>query len=383
MSGISPKLNIDDCHMAAKKRGGKCLEKVYLNNHTKMLWKCSNEAHPPFYMPLRNVRNNHWCPICGGKVKYNIDSCHISAELRGGQCLEDEYSGIGHSMRWVCNEGHAFNMSYDNICAGHWCPHCAGVFPYTIEDCHSLAKSKGGVCLDTKYVNVYTKMRWQCKNNHIFSKPLSSIVSGRWCRSCANDDQRLGIDACHLLAANNKGKCLEKVYLNNRTKMLWKCEKGHKFFKSYTQAKHNWCSICHSSSKQKLLTNIIKEVFPNNIIEVNYKGFSWLMNPKTRKRLELDIFLPEIKLAIEYDGEYHFLPVRFNGMSETKAKDLLKNIKKLDSLKNDLISKHPKIIKKFIRFNYKEKIDKCYVLKKLGGSRVYGDYFNWRRWKKD
>jgi hypothetical protein len=45
------------------------------------------------------------------------------------------------------------------------------------------------------------------------------------------------------------------------------------------------------------------------------------------KPLTFDFYLKFPNMLIEYDGEQHFRPVRFNGLSEECAKDNFKKVK--------------------------------------------------------
>ena len=97
-------------------------------------------------------------------------------------------------------------------------------------------------------------------------------------------------------------------------------------------------------------------------VEQNYKGFGWLKTKSGRKQ-EIDIWIPKYKLAIEYDGEQHFKPMRYGTKVEMLNK--LNRTKKLDKIKNNKISKHINDVIFFIRFNYKEDISEKSVLYKL------------------
>ena len=70
-------------------------------------------------------------------------------------------------------------------------------------------------------------------------------------------------------------------------------------------------------------------------------------------------------LAIEYDGEQHFRPVKFGGMSETAAKDNYKKQIYRDGIKNKLIASHPDEITHFIRFNGKDEMNSNSIKEKL------------------
>ena len=87
---------------------------------------------------------------------------------------------------------------------------------------------------------------------------------------------------------------------------------------------------------------------------------------KDKNKLEIDIWVPNIKLAIEYDGEQHFRAVKFSPKQTDKdTKEAFSKLKRRDKIKNKLISQHPKDITYFVRFSYKDKITKEFVLEKL------------------
>ena len=65
------------------------------------------------------------------------------------------------------------------------------------------------------------------------------------------------------------------------------------------------------------------------------------------------------------------MPIRFGGMSESKAKDKLKYIRKMDRLKNKKIKENPNDVKYFLRINYKEDIIKENIEKII--RKVLGD----------
>lgn len=59
---------IEDMQQLAKSRGGKCLSKFYINNHSMYIWQCSKE-HIWEMLPL-SIRRGSWCPICNKKQPY-------------------------------------------------------------------------------------------------------------------------------------------------------------------------------------------------------------------------------------------------------------------------------------------------------------------------
>ena len=87
------------------------------------------------------------------------------------------------------------------------------------------------------------------------------------------------------------------------------------------------CSLC-CNKKEGLLYEHFKKEYPTILIE-RQKRFKWL------GKQSLDFFLPELNIAIEYQGRQHFEPVgKFGGEDEYK------NTVKRDIKKYDLCKEH-------------------------------------------
>jgi len=251
----------------------------------------------------------------------------------------------------------------------------------TIDECKKLARSKGGLCLSDSYSNSKTKMKWRCKDGgHIFTACYGDIKYKKtWCNICRNiksanrileynrkTKSRI-ISTLSEIAKVNDGILISKAtdYKTAQTKLRWQCKIGHIFMSTYQQVgiMRQWCPMCYNKTETKLF-NIICSLFTGFNIEHNYRGLAWLKSQKNRT-LEIDIWVPEIKLAVEYDGQQHFKPVTFGGCSMEKALLAFKDQRKRDILKNKMINKHKQDVKFFIRFNYKENITTEYVYDKL------------------
>jgi very-short-patch-repair endonuclease len=105
----------------------------------------------------------------------------------------------------------------------------------------------------------------------------------------------------------------------------------------------------------------VVEEFYNDKFRVQVRDLDELQNPKTRRNLELDIYHPSKKLAIEYDGRQHYEVVpRFhsNGESDLKAQQ------ERDALKDKLCKKAGIHL---IRVSYKTKLKDIekYILDRL------------------
>ena len=109
---------------------------------------------------------------------------HKLAEKKGGKCLSIEYVNTRTKLKWQCKEGHVWEAKPKKIKRGTWCPICARNVRLTIEKMHKLAEKKGGKCLSTEYVNTRTKLKWQCKEGHVWEARPDNIKRGTWCPIC-------------------------------------------------------------------------------------------------------------------------------------------------------------------------------------------------------
>lgn len=195
------------------------------------------------------------------------------------------------------------------------------------------------------------------------------MVCGHWRGACSGRILKTILDAQNLAKLHNGKYCSTKIK-NVDLPLEWECELGHRWNSAYNTIKQgHWCPCCGIFAGQTKLIKIIKELFPGEQIKVCCRDFEWLVY---NGKLEIDIYIPSHKIAIEYDGQQHFLPVRFGGMSCEQAQDNFAKQKLRDDIKNKLMLAHINVggqeISRFIRFNYKDKnrLSKDFVMNKLG-----------------
>ena len=295
--------------------------------------------------------------------KLCIDNCHILAESKNGQCLDEIYITNHSKYRWLCNIcSYIWQATYHSVDSGSWCPYCAGKVKHTIGDCQLKAKAQGGRCLSTTINNVFEKLTWECTNNHIFKMRYHNVDCGQWCPVCNKPPRRTLKDAC-ILAASKGISCISETFETVNDKLKWKCPEGHMWEATYVNIKRGTgCpDCCQCNRTQALLKKILEEILQEHAI-TNCRKFVWLKN---KGRMEIDIWFPNLKLAIEYDGEQHFISKIFFGGERG-----LKRRQKMDKLKDKLIQEHQEEIAYFIRFNYLDKITKESVLRKLQEANI-------------
>lgn len=165
------------------------------------------------------------------------------------------------------------------------------------------AKERGGECLSSVYVNQYTPLKWRCARGHEWSARPSNIKGGSWCARCVQVKGSLADMIA--LAFSRGGKFLSSVFTGVREKYEWECERGHRWSARAIQIKRgSWCGVCSSSGiGEEICRSYFEQLFGQSFPRVRPQ---WLMNPKTKRPLELDGYCEPLRLAFEHNGRQHY-----------------------------------------------------------------------------
>jgi hypothetical protein len=259
--------DIMDMHEVALLKNGKCLSKEFIDQYAPLKWMCK-KGHTwdaGYYM----IQRGRWCPQCIRDVikEEYLEEIKQIAKSKGGKCLSDVYENNHTHLKFQCKNGHVWMAKSNNIKTGWWCPQCSGNAKRTLKEFQEVAKQKGGKCLSTVYVNIDTKLKWQCGEGHEWMATPYSVEKKSWCPFCAWKEagkhfkQHEGILKYHIkdmqkFAADKGGKCLSDKYINSSSPLLWQCSEGHKWkTRSSKIIMGQWCRICGNkqAGKKKIL----------------------------------------------------------------------------------------------------------------------------------
>ena len=178
---------------------------------------------------------------------------------------------------------------------------------------------EGYELLEKEYINNRTNMKMKCPFGHIFWITWGNFnQGGQRCHQCFIDNNKS--HKYKEVKEYMEGKDYELIteeYINNSTKLEIKCPKGHIFWMNWNNfyTGHRCPKCCNSKSfskGEKEVLEYVQSLTDTTIIE---NDRTQIINPKTDKYLELDIFLPDLMKAIEYNSTY------WHSDEETKYRD--------------------------------------------------------------
>lgn len=291
---------IDDIRDFARSKKGKCLSLNYVKSRKSLRWEC-HKGHSwtsSFYLAQKT-----WCGECNQveRLKDTLREMQNLARERGGECLSDEHSP-NRKLKWRCRHGHEWEAHGYKVKRGNWCSVCSGVKKHTILDLRKVAKSRGGRILSTSYDNSHEILSWECAHGHRWEARFCDIKNNRsWCPFCSGKKTLIHMDE---LAREHEGVCLSTRYTNSKTELKWKCKHGHVFWRtSQSVIRGSFCAVCSSKGSEKFCRETFEKMFD---LEFPQKWPEWLKRPDTGRRLQLDGYCEQLKIAFEHNGLQHY-----------------------------------------------------------------------------
>lgn len=176
------------------------------------------------------------------------------------------------------------------------------------------------------YANMPTPMRMFCKKHDKIFNQMPSLhvhkTSPTKCPLCAaeivinknrNSFDEFVMKACEL----HKDKYIydESKFVNSITKINMYCRKCDSWSEQtpHSHLEGRGCPRCKNS---KLEETVGRELDKINLDYIPQKTFDWL---KYKKKQYLDFYLPKYNIAIECQGEQHFMPIDFSNAHNHKS----------------------------------------------------------------
>lgn len=279
---------------------------------------------------------------------------------QGYVLLSDDYKDNKTKIKMKCPEGHEFESRFDNFKGkGNRCPICKGIKSaqrqkYSLDYVKEHFKNRNYELLSERYINNRQKLKVRCPEGHLFDIPFGDFLAGHGCSECYGN-KRHNYEYVKDFVEKRDYKLLSHNYINSKTKLEMQCPEEHIFkMRFYSFRYGQRCPICwHQMCSSKTEKEIFQFINENINIDVIPNDRTQIINPLTNEFLELDIWIPSLKKAVEFNGSY------WHSSNYSKAKDRIKKeqclIKGIDLLvikEQDWSTnkdKCVKIIKKFLK----------------------------------
>ena len=250
--------------------------------------------------------------------------------------------GYRPKVWWLCATcNHEWETTIGSRASGHGCAPCnrgdlhssgenslARRRPDVVEEWHpdrNPGLSPDSVTVGHDRFPVW----WVCKNcSHEWKTTVYSRVNGNGCGPCNRGDLRS--DGSNSLESLKPDLALEWHWEKNgdvtpgmvtpgsNKRAWWICGECDFEWDTYIYSRgghmDSGCPACKKKT-QRSIFEMMGAIFPNEVIHFDFKHPE-LRFRKTNRKMELDIWVPGLKLAIEYQGHQHYEAADYWGGEE-------------------------------------------------------------------
>lgn len=293
---------------------------------SKKVWWLGDCGHE-WSATVQNRSNNHGCPYCSGKlpIKGKNDLASYSNDLldewnyeKNAPLLPENVScGSGRKVWWIGKCGHEWKTDVASRVKGGNCPYCScRIFREGINDLQTadpeLAKEwhpvkNGDLTPNQISRGSSKKVWWKGSCGHEWQVSVMSRRSGYGCPICSgkqvvNGETDLATINSELAQEwdyeKNTPLTPQKITAVSNKKVWWKCVYGHEWKTSVAnRAAGHGCPVCARNGSSMPEQGVAFYLSKICTVNQRYKSAG----------LELDVYLPEYNIGIEYDGAYFHL----------------------------------------------------------------------------
>lgn len=309
-------------------------EKITIGSNKRVWWKCS-KGHS-WKEPVVKRTHGKPCPYCTNrrvwvgyndlKTRYPLLAAEWNYEENKDVDIDSVVLGSNRKVSWKCSScGFVWTASVSSRTKkGTGCPACAQKKRVTNHQ-KTFLKHNGALCdkallsawdydknapLKPENVTAHSSKAvwWKCPVcGYSWRAKISNRSNGRGCPQCSNRALVKGVndlETCNPTLASewdfekNAPLLPSDVFSKSGRKYFWICPNGHSYSASALhRAAGTNCPFCNAgrqtSFAEQAVFYYIKQVFPDAVNR--YKDIF-------DNGMEVDIFIPSAKLAIEYDG---------------------------------------------------------------------------------
>jgi len=311
--------------------GYKLLSDSYTNNSSYLMVKCPM-GHE-YKVKFGNFKSGYRCSICSNNHRAKEQSLGYEyvksyIESTGYTLLSDSYKNCDSKLTIKCPMGHEFIKDFSHFRNGQKCTTCSNInsserqsFDY--DYVKSYIELIGYTLLSDTYKNNRTKLVVRCNKGHEYEVTFGNFCLGKRCPECnvtkLRSDRQHSYDYVKQFIENESYTLLSDSYTNNQTVLQVRCDKGHEHNTTFGRFQQGHrCPQCWVESKSSRAEREVQDLVKSIIPGVICNDRTQIVNPLTGWNLELDIWIPSMRKAIEYNG------LHWHNDSYVKIKDTIK-----------------------------------------------------------
>jgi 5-methylcytosine-specific restriction endonuclease McrA len=217
-----------------KEQGCELLEKEYINNSTKMRYKCNcGEASE---ISFGEFKRGGRCMKCGIKKRTNKNRLtfkYVYNFFKEQKCelLEKTYINSRTPIRYRCECKNISKINFYDFKQGGRCFKCRGIEKHTLKYVKKYFNDNNCLLLEKIYKNSNTPMKYRCNCGNISKISFNHFKNGKRCKKCGIEKMRkkrqFSYNEVKKHFNNNNCRLLEKTYKNSNTPMKYQCNCGN------------------------------------------------------------------------------------------------------------------------------------------------------------
>lgn len=304
----------------------------------------------PDHGEFEQLPTNHFlrsgCPKCANVYRMSFNEFVLNANNihnnKYTYIFNNKFS-LRNKVKIICSKHGTFEQVAFKHLQGNSCPICNGGIKFTNDIFIQKAKEVHGDKYDyskVDYVNSKINVKIICLEHGEFLQRPSSHLNGNGCPKCFASfysSNYIKYDLKTLIFTfnqihYNKYDYSKIVACKVKSKVCIICKKHGEFWQTILDhLRGSGCPKCNCSKGELRITKLLED---HNVNYVTQKKFEKLFGASNKIKLRFDFYLPDYNLCIEFDGIQHFKPIRFNGISVDKSKEVYLKTIMNDRLKN-------------------------------------------------
>lgn len=328
------------------------LSESYKNSKEKLLIECKCGNHFNTSFEKFRLRDKRQCNSCSGITNWNIDTVKNfieSTSSSGCLLLSDKYKNMYTQLTLKCSCGKVYETNFTTFKnkKAYQCPSCGKQksidsrrLDYTqVKD---TIESSGSGCLliSQEYKNNSTPLEIKCKCGSVFKTTLANFIhqNNQSCGVCRGKFHWDISSVKEYVERNTNCTLITEQYINIDTPMEFTCECGELFTTTFSAFRHSNKTACDKCSfiMSKSESAIVKHLKSKNIHFIKEYRFEDCRNELP---LPFDFAILDkngcVICLIEADGQQHFRPINFGGISDDVAKKRYEQTCNNDNIKNE------------------------------------------------